>query len=73
MKDTVREHIRQALTAMGAEFPEQIEVEIPKDESHGDLASPVAMGLARVLKRAGAARVDVLTFARVAGDGEMAI
>ena len=32
-----------------------------------------ATACARVLKRAGAARVDVLTFARVAGDGEMAI
>lgn len=32
-----------------------------------------AVACARVLKRAGAARVDVLTFARVAGEGEMAI
>lgn len=32
-----------------------------------------ASACARVLKRAGAARVDVLTFARVAGEGEIAI
>lgn len=45
----LRELIGEALLAMGAEVP-FIEIEIPKDEAHGDLSCPIAMALARALK-----------------------
>jgi arginyl-tRNA synthetase len=52
MKFTLETAVREALAAMGAEPPGQIDVEIPRDAGHGDLSTPVAMGLARELKRA---------------------
>ncbi len=51
MKRAVENALREALQAIGAEASGPIEVQVPKDESHGDLASPVAMGLAKVLKK----------------------
>ena len=51
MKRTVEQAIKDALEAMGAGVPGSIEVQVPKDETHGDLASPVAMGLAKELKK----------------------
>ena len=36
---------------MGIPAPERIEVEVPKEESMGDLATPLAMSLAKALKK----------------------
>jgi arginyl-tRNA synthetase len=52
MKRALETIIREALKAIGAEAPEHIEIETPRDESFGDLATPVAMGLAKQLKKA---------------------
>jgi len=52
MRTKVDQTIRAALTSMGQEVPDAVEVQSPKDESHGHLASPVAMGLASSLKKA---------------------
>ncbi len=51
MTEIVRKILSGALVAMGAPLPERIEVEVPKDESMGDLATPLAMSLAKALKR----------------------
>ena len=52
MKRAVEKALREALQAIGAEASGPIEVQVPKDETHGELASPVAMGLAKQLKKA---------------------
>ncbi len=46
----VREYIRKAVQALGAEAP-FVELEVPKVAEHGDLSTPVAMTLARGLGR----------------------
>jgi arginyl-tRNA synthetase len=51
MKKTFKEKLRAALNAIGAPDDKEIEIETPKDEALGDLSTPVAMGLARVLKK----------------------
>ncbi|MDA8388110.1 MAG: arginine--tRNA ligase [Nitrospiraceae bacterium] len=51
MIETVREILTLALGALGIPAPERIEVEVPKAESMGDLATPLAMSLAKTLKR----------------------
>ncbi|MDA8168779.1 MAG: arginine--tRNA ligase [Nitrospiraceae bacterium] len=51
MVEIVTDTINGALRALGIEPPERIEVEVPKDESLGDLSTPVAMSLAKVLKQ----------------------
>lgn len=58
MQDAIIKSIASAIRAMGAEPPEVIEVEVPRQESHGDLASPVALGLARALKKSPRAIAD---------------
>ncbi len=50
-QDRIREAIATALDAMGAEGAE-VHLERPRDPSHGDLATNVAMTLARTLRRA---------------------
>ncbi len=52
MKPAVENALREALQAIGADASGPIEVQVPKDETHGELASPVAMALAKELKRA---------------------
>jgi arginyl-tRNA synthetase len=42
--------IKDALKKMGVEAPD-IEVQVPKEPAHGDLSTPVAMGLAKTLKK----------------------
>jgi arginyl-tRNA synthetase len=49
-KDTVR-IIRDALDGLGASPLPEIEVQIPKIGSFGDISTPVAMGLARSLRK----------------------
>jgi arginyl-tRNA synthetase len=51
MKHTVLTALRDALSDLGMESPAFIEVEVPRDESFGDLSTPVAMGLARTLRK----------------------
>lgn len=51
MKKTAQDALKAALGALGIEPPEHMEISIPREEAHGDLSSPVAMGLARELKR----------------------
>jgi arginyl-tRNA synthetase len=51
MKKTLEERLRNALKAMGAPHDMEIEIEVPREESFGDLSTPVAMGLARSLRK----------------------
>ena len=51
MKRTVEQAIKDALGAMGAGVSGPIEVQVPKDETHGDIASPIAMNLAKEFKK----------------------
>ncbi len=51
MKKTVEETLRESLRAGGYEPPEHIELEVPKDESMGDLATPIALSLGKALKK----------------------
>jgi arginyl-tRNA synthetase len=50
-KDIVR-IIKEALESLGVSPLPEIEVEVPKIESHGDISTPVAMGLSRQLRKA---------------------
>jgi len=50
-KDTVG-ILEGALRSLGIEPAPEIDVEVPRHESFGDLSSPVAMGLAKQLKKA---------------------
>lgn len=50
MKNTLVRIIEKALKRLGVKAP-QIEIETPKEESFGDLATPVAMSLAKMLKK----------------------
>jgi arginyl-tRNA synthetase len=52
MKSTVRTALAHALAAIGAPEGTQIEIETPRDPSHGDVSSPVAMGLAKAMRKA---------------------
>lgn len=52
MKEQLKELIYQALTSENITFDkENIVIEIPKDNTHGDYASNVAMQLTRILKK----------------------
>ncbi|MFZ1729630.1 MAG: arginine--tRNA ligase [Bacteroidota bacterium] len=52
MKDYLREQIAQVLSALGLDAqPEDIQFEKPKIAEHGDVATNVAMSLARVAKK----------------------
>lgn len=51
MIEKLKGSIAKAITAMGMAAPENIEVAPPKDASHGDLATPVAMSLAKALRK----------------------
>jgi arginyl-tRNA synthetase len=50
-EEAIRGALGEVLAAMGAEVPD-IQLERPKDSSHGDLATNVALTLARQLRRA---------------------
>jgi arginyl-tRNA synthetase len=50
-QDAIRDALTAVLAEMGVSDPE-IHLERPRDPTHGDLATNVAMSLARVLKRA---------------------
>jgi len=52
MKETLKSLISEALKAIGAPVDTPIEIEVPREDKFGDLSSPVAMGLARALKKA---------------------
>ncbi len=52
MKKEVVRMLGKALESLGISPLPEIEVEIPKVESFGDISTPVAMGLARNLKKA---------------------
>src|SRR3712207_622937 len=49
--EKLRAEISRALREMGVEPPEEIAFERPRNPEHGDLASNVAMALARPLRR----------------------
>ncbi|MEW6739500.1 MAG: arginine--tRNA ligase [Nitrospirota bacterium] len=49
MEKILREILKKAVNAQHAEV--SIEIEIPKEEGFGDLSTPVAMGLAKPLKK----------------------
>jgi arginyl-tRNA synthetase len=52
MKNEVIKAVREALESLNLENIPNIEVEIPKDESHGDVATTIALNLAKPLKKA---------------------
>lgn len=52
MKNEVIKAVKEAIANLNLENIPDIEVEIPKDESHGDVATTIAMNLARPLKKA---------------------
>lgn len=47
----IREIIKSAILELGAEVP-FVEIEVPRSSGHGDLSTPVAMVLAKELRRA---------------------
>ncbi|MEJ2183048.1 MAG: arginine--tRNA ligase [Nitrospirota bacterium] len=51
MKKTVMEAVSRALGQMGLRPAPRVEVEVPREEAHGDLSTPVAMGLAKELRK----------------------
>ncbi|MBI4843547.1 MAG: arginine--tRNA ligase [Nitrospirae bacterium] len=52
MKDEVIKAVRKALESLGVTNIPDIEVDIPKDEAHGDAATTIALNLAKPLKKA---------------------
>jgi len=50
METGIRELIEKAIKNLGVE-PYAVELEIPREERYGDLATPAAMGLSKLLKR----------------------
>jgi arginyl-tRNA synthetase len=51
MERTLRKILTDALTSAFGTGADSFEIEIPREESHGDLSTPVAMGLARSLRK----------------------
>ncbi|GAB4387341.1 MAG: arginine--tRNA ligase [Thermodesulfovibrionales bacterium] len=51
MKKTVEDALRAALKSLGVEPPGYIEVSVPREEAHGDLSTPIAMGLAKEMRK----------------------
>ncbi len=51
MKQTLEKLLKEAVERIGVKEPPHIEIEVPKEESMGDLSTPVAMALAHTLKR----------------------
>jgi arginyl-tRNA synthetase len=52
MKKDVAIVLAEALETLGVSPLPEIDVEVPKAESHGDISTPVAMGLSKQLRRA---------------------
>ncbi len=52
MKNEVIKAVREALEGLNLEDIPDIDVQIPRDESHGDAATTIAMNLAKPLKKA---------------------
>jgi len=52
MKKEIVKMLRSSLESLGISPCPEIDVEIPKVESYGDISSPVAMGLSKTLKKA---------------------
>lgn len=51
MEKNIREVLEKAIRKLGADRV-SIEIEIPREEKFGDFATPVAMGLSKILKKA---------------------
>jgi arginyl-tRNA synthetase len=52
MKKDVVKIVKEALQSLGVSPLPEIEVEVPRIESHGDISTPVAMGLSKQLGKA---------------------
>jgi arginyl-tRNA synthetase len=52
MKKDVVKIVKEALLSLGVSPLPEIEVEVPRIESHGDISTPVAMGLSKQLRKA---------------------
>jgi arginyl-tRNA synthetase len=52
MKSDIVTIIREALQSLDVSPLPEIEIEVPKIQSHGDISTPVAMGLSRQLRKA---------------------
>ncbi len=51
MKKDLVKIIEDSMKRLGVETPPAIEIEVPPNETFGDLATPVAMSLAKILKK----------------------
>jgi arginyl-tRNA synthetase len=51
MKKTLETIIKKSLESLGIKPPPYIEIEVPREESFGDLSTPLAMALAKQLKK----------------------
>jgi len=51
MKRNVVALLTEVLDALGASIPLPIEIEVPREETFGDLSTPLAMGLSKALKK----------------------
>lgn len=51
MKKALERALNASLKTLGIEPPPQIEIEVPREESFGDMSTPLAMSLAKTLKR----------------------
>ncbi len=51
MTEIIRKILAEALGAMGIPVPERMEVEVPRDEALGDLSTPIAMSLSKLLRK----------------------
>ncbi|MGQ9571146.1 MAG: arginine--tRNA ligase [Thermodesulfovibrionales bacterium] len=51
MKKEIRKILEESIKSLGFETIPPIEVEVPPDESLGDMATPIAMSLSKIIKR----------------------
>lgn len=52
LKNSIRAALAEALKKIGVDTPPQIAIECPENPEHGHYATPIAMVLARILKKA---------------------
>ena len=68
MRSFIAEKLRTALDAIGAPPETELGIERPRQAGHGDIATNVAMGLSRALKKAPRAIAEEIV-ARIPADG----
>ena len=51
MFDFIEKNLRKALKALAMEAPERLDIEVPREESMGDVSTPIAMSLSKKLRK----------------------